>query len=361
MTEDKKIRVLIVDDSPTARILLKTLISEDKRLEVAGIVSNGAEAISFLERERPDVISMDIFMPVMDGLEATRHIMASCPVPIVIVSSEYNAGENQLSFKALEAGALTILPRPVGPGHPEYIRQGKTYRSTLRSIAEVKVIKRIRKGIRVPRLHPDSPTEDQQTTFKKPGTETGRIVVIGASAGGPSALQTILKSMPAVFPVPVIIVQHIDKGFADGFARWLELSSGKPIRVPSDREPLLPGSIYLPPADRHLGVREEAIAMVSDDPPESGLRPSVNYLFRTTAKVYGARSVAILLSGMGQDGAAELKHLKEIGAYTLVQDMDTSLVYGMPGEAVRIGAACHVVPPDQMIPKIINHLSPLNK
>jgi two-component system chemotaxis response regulator CheB len=361
MIKKDKIRVLIVDDSITARNLLKLLLIEDPHFEIIGIVSNGSEAVDFVKREKPDVVSMDIHMPVMNGFEATSQIMSTNPVPIVIVSTAYNPSETQLAFKALEAGALTILPRPIGPGHPDFLKHGKTYRLTLKSLSEVRVIRRHRSGS-MPAGNSDQGLKSENISETGAKQSNGaRIVAIGASAGGPSALQIILKSLPPDFPVPVLIVQHIDKGFAEGFAQWLGQISKIPVIIPKDGEQLLPGHVYLPCGDRHLGVKKEGIASISSASPEHGLRPAVSFLFRSVGSVYGNNATAILLSGMGLDGAEELKNLKELGAFTIVQNEETSLVYGMPGEAIRLRASCRVLPPEQMIQTILNQYTSLTK
>ncbi len=361
MSKEAKIRVLIVDDSVTARNLLKLLLSEDPQFEVIGIVSDGAQAIAFLEKEKPDVISMDIHMPVMNGFEATRQIMSNNPVPIVIVSTAFSPNETDLSFKALEAGALTILPRPIGPGHPDFQRNGKIYRSTLKSLSEVKVIRR-HGGKFIPREIRET---DQNKSDCRPDVEqdqlTGNLVAIGASAGGPGALQTILKSITPDFPAPILIVQHIDKGFAEGFAQWLGHASSVPVSIPKDGDRLLPGRVYLAAGDHHLGVKRVGVADMSSSSPEHGLRPAVSFLFRSAGAVYGKNAVAILLSGMGRDGAAELKILKELGSFTIVQNEETALVYGMPGEAIRLHASCRVLPPERMVQAILNQFNSLKK
>jgi len=361
MTKENKIRVLIVDDSLTARNLLKLILSEDPQFEIVGIVSDGVEAVAFVERERPDVISMDIHMPVMNGFEATRQIMANNPVPIVIVSIAYNPSETQLSFKALEAGALTILPRPIGPGHPNFLKHGKSYRSTLKSLSEVRVIRRNRGEFKPPENTQSDLKKTDSKRYEEENHISSNIVVIGASAGGPAALQIIMKSIPPDFPFPVLIVQHIDKGFAEGFAQWLGQASTIPVSIPRDGDRLFPGHAYLPSGDHHLGVKQGRIIAMSSSSPEQGLRPSVNFLFRTAGAVYGKNTIALLLSGMGNDGAKELKNLKDMGAFTIVQNEETSLVYGMPGEAIRLHASCSVLPPERMIQAIINQFNLLMK
>ena len=349
----KKINVLIVEDSLTAQNLLKGILASDPAFNVLGVASNGLEAIEAVARLSPDVVSMDIYMPVMDGLEATRRIMQKTPVPIVIVSSYYQPSDLALSFSILKAGALTIMHRPVGPMHPDYPQSGRSYLNTLKMMAGIKVIAQPSKQVSQPAIIHSEPIESEPIIFN--GTEKRAIVAIGASAGGPLALQTILSQIPSNFSLPILIVQHIDANFATGFCDWLNLSSGIPVQIASHGEKLLPGHAYLPPGDAHLGVAEEGIISVSYDPPESNLRPSVNYLFRSVVRAYGGKSIAVLLSGMGIDGAKELKRLKEAGALTIAQDKSSSLVHGMPGEAIRQGAVCFVSSLDEIVNQIINN------
>ena len=354
MMDKKIINVLIVEDSLTAQSLLKGIIAEDPSFNVVAVVTNGKQAIESVAKLRPDVVSMDINMPEMDGLEATRQIMYHTPVPIVIVSGQYETSDVALSFSILKAGALTILPRPVGPMHPDYRQSARSYRNTLRMMAGIKVTAQRK----IPTVIPSNNTakrvsmvSDQENKTEKP-----RILAIGASAGGPQALQAILGLIPVDFPVPIVIVQHIDANFASGFCDWLNVTSAVPVHIAIDGEKFRPGHAYLPPGDSHLGVVREGFAQVSKEPPERNLRPSVSFLFRSIATVYGKNAIAVLLSGMGADGAKELKVIKDLGAVTLVQDELTSLVHGMPGEAIRLGAACIVAPPEDIAREIIKNI-----
>ena len=330
------INVLIVEDSVTAQSLLKGILSGDPEFHVLDVVANGQQAVSAVARLRPDVVSMDICMPVMDGLEATRQIMQRTPVPIVIISSQYQTSDLAMSFSILKAGALTILPRPVGPTHPDYIQTSRTYRNTLRMMAGIKVS--VQRSVTV------SPVTDKILRPERTKKEAYRrtfdqeIIAIGASAGGPIALQAILSRIPSDFPKPLLIVQHIDTNFAKGFCDWLNATSGVPVSIVRNRENLLPGHAYLPPGGAHLGLIEKGVACVNTDPPELNLRPSVNHLFRDVARCYGNKAIAILLSGMGSDGAKEMKRLKDAGALTIAQDEQSALVHGMPGEAIRMDA-----------------------
>ena len=351
--EKKRINVLIVEDSLTAQSLLKGILSSDPGFRVLGVVANGKQAVEAVARLKPDVVSMDIYMPEMDGLEATRRIMERTPVPIVIVSSYYQASDMALSFSILKAGALTILPRPLGPMHPDYLQSSRSYLNTLKMMAGIKVTNQRSKQVPRPSIIRSEPIKTAVNNYDC--TKKRAIVAIGASAGGPMALQTILSQIPNDFSLPILIVQHIDANFAAGFCSWLNSSSGVPVKIASHGEKLLPGHAYLPPGDAHLGLIEEGIIGVSYDPPESNLRPSVNYLFRSVRRVYGGKSIAILLSGMGTDGAKELKQLKDVGALTIAQDELSSLVHGMPGEAILLEAVCLVSSLDEIVSQIIKN------
>lgn len=349
---DNKIKVLLVEDSLTVMGLLKHILTEDPQFQVIGAVTNGKLAVEFVAQIKPDIISMDINMPVMDGLEATRQIMYYNPTPIVIVSSQFDPSNVLLSFNILKAGALTILPKPFGIGHAQYAQSAREFRNTLKMMAGIKVSAQQKK--------PDNPilAEKQKVESLHRLTDfntTRNIVAIGASAGGPMALQTILNSIPSKIPVPIIIVQHIDANFADGFCDWLNSTSLIPVKIAKDGEKLLPGTAYLPPGDSHLGFKELGIVKVSKDPPEKNLRPAVSYLFKSLAKYYGKDAIAILLSGMGQDGATELKMLHTLGALTIAQNEASSLVHGMPGEAIRLGGASMVLSPENIANELIKY------
>ncbi|MEI7981632.1 MAG: chemotaxis-specific protein-glutamate methyltransferase CheB [Bacteroidota bacterium] len=344
-----RIRVLIVEDTLTGQGLLKGILAQDSRFEVIATAVNGTQAVEFVAKFHPDVVSMDIYMPVMDGVVATRHIMQRNPVPIVIVSSFYTQDEIKMSFKILEAGALTILPKPFGPGHPQHYQTAKHYRNTLKMMSGIKV----KNLAALPAISPkpDPVTSSGRAVAGSTVTEF-KIIAIGASAGGPLAIQEILSNLPDHLPVPLLIVQHIDGNFAEGFSEWLNTASNLPVHIGVDGEIMRTGHVYLAPGDCHLGVQSEGVISITKDPAEKNLRPAVSYLFRRIAAVYGKKAVCILLSGMGTDGAMELKALREKGAFTIAQNAQTSLVHGMPGEAIKLGAACLVLTPSEIVIEI---------
>ena len=352
-TKLKKIKVLIVDDSMVSQKLYKGLLSRDDRFELVGIAADGQQAIDLVVNLHPDVVSMDINMPLMDGIEATRKIMQLYPVPILIVSSLYQPGEMGMAMEVLEAGALNILQKPYGPGHPKFEYTARKYLNMLQTMSEIKVVKR--------RTTPANSTPAINRNFHKniskpclQATEY-KVIVIGASAGGAEGIKTILNGLNPNVPVPVLVVQHIDPHFAEGYCDWLRSTSNVPIHIAAADEVLIAGHAYFPPGDQHLILKSETQATISGDPPMKGLRPSVGHLFNSASKVFHEKVIAVILSGMGKDGADELKLLKNKGAFTLVQDEESCLVFGMPGEAVKLEAACKILPP-QAIVDLINQI-----
>lgn len=338
-TTSRRMRVLVVEDSPVARELLAYLLNRDPELEVVGTASTGQEAIEQTRRLKPDVVTMDIHMPVMDGLEATRTIMETVPVPIVVVSASSANADVMDSFHIMEAGALAVVDKPlgiVGPAADKLVE-------TIKLMAEVKVVKRW------PRPGNAQPSSNGlQVQPSKPV----RLVAMGASTGGPLVLRTILAGLGGDFPVPVAITQHISPGFTEGFVQWLGQASGFPVGLATEGEILRPGRAYVAPDWAHLEVdgdgRGGCRADLSTTPPENGHRPSVSKLFRSVADHMGGGSVGVLLSGMGRDGAMELKRMRERGAVTIAQSKESSVVPGMPGEAIDLGAAMHILPPEKI-------------
>jgi two-component system chemotaxis response regulator CheB len=340
------IKVLVVEDLPVAREFLVHILGADPAIEVIGTTNDGEQALEAVARKRPDVITMDIHMPKMDGLEATRRIMETNPTPIVIVSGSVDPLDVATTFRALEAGALAILRRPAGIGHPGHEAAASELVQTVKLMSEVKVIKRWPKAAR-PAEVPRSAQANRAPVEAKV-----KVVAIGASTGGPPALQTILAGLPEDFPVPVLVVQHMAAGFTLGFVQWLAQTSSLPVHLAAHDEPIRPGHVYVAPDEFQMRVERNGRIALKKDPPENGLRPSVSYLLRSVAEVYGRDAVAGLLTGMGRDGAEELKLLKEEGAVTFAQDKDSSVVHGMPRAAITLDAATLVLPLEKIAPAL---------
>jgi Chemotaxis response regulator containing a CheY-like receiver domain and a methylesterase domain len=341
MPTKSPIHALIVDDSASSRLLLRHILTSDTRFAVLGEVGSGGEALAFLRQRHPDVVVMDIHMPGMDGYETTRQIMQTHPVPIVICTGVPGPDEVADKFRALEAGALALVLKPAGPGHPQHAETAAKLVETVALMSEIRVVKRWPRE-RVLR----SPTPIPRPASRP--AEPIEVIAIGTSTGGPPVLQTILASLPAHLPAPVLIVQHISAGFLPGLVEWLAQSSTLPVRIATHGESLQPGHVYLAPDGYHMGIGSSRQIALSRSEPENGLRPSVSFLFRSVASVCGARSIAVLLTGMGRDGAQQLKELKDLGAVTIAQDAETSVVHGMPGEAIRLGAANYILPPERI-------------
>ncbi|MFZ2853056.1 MAG: chemotaxis-specific protein-glutamate methyltransferase CheB [Rhodocyclaceae bacterium] len=330
------IRVLLVEDSPVARELLRYLLSGDPQLQVAGVAGDGEEGVAAACRLRPDVIVMDIHMPRLDGFAAARQIMEKCPTRIVMITASSQPQEVAATFRVLEAGALTVLAKPAGPGSAGFAALAAEFVQTIKLMAEVPVVKRWPRPRSAPPFVPPAPAALPAAV---------RLVALGASTGGPLVLQEILAQLPTDFPVPLLIVQHIADGFTAGFAEWLGQSSGFPVRVAAHGQQPRAGCAYVAPDGAHLGVRPDGRLDLVDAPMEHGLRPAVSYLFRSLAAVCGPAAIGVLLTGMGRDGAQELREMRQAGALTIAQDRDSSIVFGMPGAAVQLDAATYVLPP----------------
>ncbi|MBA3645897.1 MAG: chemotaxis-specific protein-glutamate methyltransferase CheB [Gemmatimonadaceae bacterium] len=339
------IRVLVADDSATSRALLSALFSGEADFTVVGEATNGKEAVALAEQLKPDLVTMDLQMPVMDGLEATKQIMVRSPRPIIIVSYSARQREVELSLEATRAGALMALPKPDGPGSPRFASDQKQLVSMARAMAQVKVVRRHGSP-----LAPASAPRDSYSGTFSTAAPRGRVrlVAIAASTGGPPAIRDILAALPRSFPVPILIVQHIAVGFTSGLAHWLSGDSQMPVKVAETGELAAVGCVYIAPDDRHIGCRLDAegkIRILLDNSPASGaFRPSASFLFRSVAESLGENALSVILTGMGDDGIAGLRAVKSAGGRVIAQDEATSVIFGMPREAIRAGVVDMVVP-----------------
>ena len=343
------IKILIVDDSHVVLQYLKDIFSEEPDMLVIGTANNGEEALSFVQQCKPDVITMDIEMPKMNGFMATQRIMETNAVPIVIVTGNWNPEDVEKGFKSIECGALAILEKPPGREDPGFEETKQKLVQTVRLMSEVRVVTR-----RPSKSKPGTIPQCKSSIVEK---DTAiKLVAIGVSTGGPPVLQTLLSKIPLDFPVPIVIVQHIATGFLGGLAKWLGSVTSHVIHIPAHGEELVPGHVYLAPDGYHTGVTRDLRVVLSTDPEENSLRPSVSFLFRSVARAFEKHAVGILLTGMGTDGAAELKMIKENGGITFAQDEASSIIHGMPGEAIRLGAAMHILSPEQIAWQLVKEV-----
>ncbi len=288
---------------------------------------------------RPDVLTMDIHMPILNGLDATEQIMSTCPTPIVIISSTTRIHDVEWAMKALQAGALTLLMKPIGPNVPNFATTAKELIETVKAMAAVKVVGR--------RNRLDAQNKSVKTT-PPTASRAVRAVAIAASTGGPPALLQVLSCLPVDFPAPILIVQHIADGFTDGFVSWLDVSLPLSVKQAEQTERLQPGVVYVAPENRHLGVKGNGDALLSSEQPIGGFCPSATFLFESVGRVFGRSSIAVILTGMGNDGVAGLDTLRSRGGYVIAQDEDSCVVYGMPGAANQAGVVDVTLPLDQI-------------
>ncbi len=352
------IKILIVEDSPVVRDYLTYILSADPELQVVGTASNGIEACQAVPRLHPDVVTMDIHMPHMDGFEATRRIMETHPVPIVVISGAMQADEVATTFRALEAGALAFQPRPSGIGHADCEAAARELVKTVKLMAEVKVVRRW------PATRKLEPAREMVPAIAvKPAAESIKLIAIGASTGGPLVIRTLLNELPPEFPAPVMIVQHMVPEFIPGFVEWLRHTACLDVRLADNGEAVQAARVYVAPGGCQMGIGPGGKIVLSQDPAWNGHRPSVSYLFRAVAEVFRNEAIGVLLTGMGSDGAAELRLMREKGAVTIAQNELTSTVFGMPGEAIKLQAATYVLPPEQIaatLREVVTHPHQVN-
>ncbi|HLO76204.1 MAG TPA: chemotaxis-specific protein-glutamate methyltransferase CheB [Magnetospirillum sp.] len=326
---------MMVEDSPVVQQLLTHVINGDPRLQVVGVAADAAEAVRQLRMLKPDVVTMDIRLPRMNGFEATRWIMRDHPVPIVVVASDVDDKTLDISMNALRAGALSVVPKPAGLGRDDYEAMAEQLRTQLVIMSEVPVVRQ-RSGRR-----------DPAVLLPVPALPKVDMVALVASTGGPSALARILGNLSPGFPAPITVVQHMGAPFVGGFAHWLGTVSKLPVVLAAEGNVPQAGQVYVAPGNRHLAI-EEGVLRLRSTPPLHGQRPSGDVLFESLAIGSGATAVGVLLTGMGEDGADGLAALRLAGGYTIAEDASSAVIWGMPGAAVAKGAAVEVLPVDSI-------------
>ncbi|MBC8099163.1 MAG: chemotaxis-specific protein-glutamate methyltransferase CheB [Armatimonadetes bacterium] len=351
MRHDRTVRVLVADDSATARYHLTQALLSTPQLRVIGEARNGEEVLQLAAQLQPDVISMDIHMPRMDGLEATRRLMMQHPTPVVVVSALLEH-DLDLAFQALQAGALAVVEKLPNTQHPTFAAKQQQLVKTLIAMSDVKVIRRGRTG----QIAPNSVVESVNAPYPRIVPE---ILAIGASAGGPSALNTLLNGLPLDLRIPIVVVQHLPHEFVAGFAHWLGKSSGWRVQVVTDGADLVPGVVHLSPGTAHLRVTRTLGKLSARLIAERGdyrYQPAIDMLFESVAQSSGAASIGLILTGMGEDGANGLLAMRQAGGRTLAQDQTSAVVFGMPGAAIERGAVDEILPLSQLPAAILKYL-----
>lgn len=332
----KKTRILLVDDSQIAIETLSRLISSTPDLEVAGKFKDGGEALNSINLINPDICSLDFYMPKMDGLELTSKIMEIHPVPILIVSSKLDMKNSQAIFPLLEAGALDCIEKPQtqDPTQPSAM----SYLEKLRILSKVMVLRK--RSFKAATALPTAPPIIRAGGYAA--------IVIGSSTGGPTALLTILRKLPKNFPLPIVCVQHISKGFLKGLVEWLDSQCQLNIKIGNEGEMILPGHVYFPQEDTHLELGINNEINIKYTPPVNGHRPSIDVTMSSFAKRFGKQAVGVILTGMGLDGAAGILQINKEGGATVAQSEQTCVVFGMPKVAIEKGGVDNILDIDKI-------------
>lgn len=341
------IRVLLVEDSQVTLAILRRILNSSPEIQVVGEARTGLEALELIPQVQPDVICTDLHMPQMDGLEFTSEVMTLCPLPILVISAWIKEEDSPHVFQLLEAGALDIFHKPTAGLSAEDKLLNQELLNKIKILSGVKVFKKKRKF--------RSPIKSLES-FSSKSRLNAEIVVIGASTGGPQAINELLAQLPADFPIPIVCVQHICAGFLQGFIDWLVTSCKLPIEIAQPGNVPKPGTIYFPSEQQHLELDDRGRFLCSNTPPLDGHRPSVTVTFKSVANFYRGAAVGILLTGMGRDGAEGMQSIAEAGGLTIAQDESTSAIFGMPKEAIDLGAAKLVLPIHAIAPRLLQLL-----
>ncbi len=337
------IKVFLVEDSPVALTILQRVLNSASGIKVVGTAKNGVIALEEIPLLKPDIVCTDLLMGKMDGLELTRQLMATYPIPILVISQVVTNNDTQKIGQLLEAGVLDVFPKPKTGFIQDYEKQQEGLIQKIKLLSGVKVFSKSNKSLVLPEIKPEPPIEFKYNNHLVSNTNY-KIVTIGVSTGGPQALRTIFQSLPNNFPLPIVCIQHISEGFLSSLINWLNGDSLLKIKVAENGEFPLPGKVYFAREGYHLELDSQGRFIYSNAPPINNHRPSVNHTFNSIAQFYGKNTIAILLTGMGRDGASGMEKLYRIGAMTIAQDEATSIIFGMPKEAIDLGVVRKVLP-----------------
>lgn len=381
-----RIRVFLVEDSPIALTIIKRILATSPEIEVVGEARTGTEALALIPACSPDVICTDLYMPQMNGVEFTREVMSKFPRPILVISAAVEEKDSDNVFQLLQAGAIDIFPKP-GAGLPSDYEQAKQdLIGKIKLLSGVSVFTQHRRGrdgescrdadlsrlgegetgrlnskrathgtankTQPPAPSPHAPNSLNVAPSSK--SPAPKVVVIGASTGGPQALHAILTNLPPSLPAPVICIQHISEGFLQGLVDWLGKSCQMPVKIAPSFELPRPGNIYFAPEQRHLELDASGRFVYLNSPAVGGHRPSITVTFKSVAGFYGRSAVGILLTGMGRDGAEGMKAIAGVGGLTIAQDEASCVVFGMPREAIALGAAKYILPINAIAPRLLS-------
>jgi two-component system chemotaxis response regulator CheB len=344
----ERVRVLVVDDSALMRKLIPLILERDPEIEVVGTAMDGAFALKKIAEMKPDVVTLDLEMPRMDGLETLRSIMRNAPLPVIVFSTHSKEGAYS-TFKALALGAIDFVAKPqdAAAGNLEPIAH--------QLADKIKVAKRAGGPKKLPKLEPEVPS--QQKHRSRLALPPNRVIAIGISTGGPNALQYLLTQIPADFPATFVIVQHMPEGFTDMFSRRLDECCALEVQEAKSGDLLLAGRALICPGNRHMMVRRMPrgeMVVLSDGPPINGHRPSADVLFHSVAQEFALTAVGMIMTGMGDDGAEGLGAIKAAGGMTIAQSEDTCVVSGMPRAAITKGYTNKILPLDHMAAYLIS-------
>ena len=345
------LRILVVDDSALVRRLLRELIESDPDMRVVGEAADGREALTRVVELRPDLVILDVRMPVMDGFETTRQIMAYNPTPILVLTASLNSYEVDITFQMLGAGALDVMEKPRMGDTVAIENARRTLLRKVRLLSRVKVVTHLRgrrnkgSGSLLP------PTEALERAKQRPPTSLSQplipIVVIGASTGGPRVIRQILAGLPLQFPAAILVVQHIAQGFSGGMAEWLNASVALPVTIAKEGDHFAPGHVLLVP-DRHDLLVQPTGAIHLSNQPLLLQRPAIDIAMQSVVAIFGAVTTGVLLTGMGRDGAVGMRAIRRAGGLTMAQDEASCTIFGMPRAAIELGAVALVLSPDQI-------------
>jgi two-component system chemotaxis response regulator CheB len=355
------IKVFLVEDSPVALEILQKLLKSSPQITVVGTARNGKEALDLIPKVQPDVICTDLHMAGMDGLELTQQVMAKHPLPILAISNSVQADDTNNIFRVLQAGALDIFPKPTTGRESDYEQVKAQLITKIEVLSGVSVFTK-------PLKQPNAVETGKSASIAK-SSRVGaaieglsnakssiQVVAIGASTGGPQALLKILAQLPSNFPVPIVCTQHISEGFLQGLVDWLASESQLKFKIARAGEPPLAGTVYFAPDRNHLELDSQGKFTYSTFSAVDGHCPSITVLFKSAAKFYGKGTMGILLTGMGKDGATGMQAIAQAGGMTIAQNEESCVVFGMPKEAIALGAAQHILSVQNIAPFVLDRV-----